>query len=170
MHLGGWVSFEAGFDLDSLEYAFTTRQTHCRSTTDATTILAMVTHLRFLRMFLSFENWTEVELRNPMRSVKKNLQDQVGAIGGCLVAQGTDGIPVPALSAKVVDTTGAGDCWDGGFIAALAGGEDLLTAARIGNACAAFSIEAAGGSTGVPTYGAFRQRAARGVGDPSRST
>lgn len=78
---------------------------------------------------------------------------------GCLVAQGEDRIRVPALTANVVDTTGAGDCWDAGFIAGLSRGENVVMAARIGNACAAFSIEAVGGSTGVPTYEAVRQRA-----------
>jgi len=82
--------------------------------------------------------------------------------GGCLIAQGRDRIRVPALPANVVDTTGAGDCWDAGFIAGLASGEDILTAARIGNACAAFCIEAVGGSTGVPSYEAVQQRAAQG--------
>jgi sugar/nucleoside kinase (ribokinase family) len=78
---------------------------------------------------------------------------------GCLIAQGSDRIRVPAFPADVVDTTGAGDCWDAGFIAALANGEDIFAAARIGNACAAFCIEAVGGSTGVPCYEAVRQRA-----------
>jgi hypothetical protein len=78
---------------------------------------------------------------------------------GCLVAKGTDRIQVRALPAQPVDTTGAGDCWDAGFLAALANGEDLLTAARIGNACAAFCIEAVGGATGVPRYADVRQRA-----------
>jgi sugar/nucleoside kinase (ribokinase family) len=79
---------------------------------------------------------------------------------GCLVAKGADRIRVPALPAQPVDTTGAGDCWDAGFIAALAADEDIVTAARIGNACSAFCIEAVGGSTGVPKYAAVRQRAA----------
>jgi len=79
---------------------------------------------------------------------------------GCLVAKGADRIQVPALPAQAVDTTGAGDCWDAGFLAALATGEDLPTAARIGNASAAFCIETVGGSTGVPKYAAVRQRAA----------
>ncbi len=78
---------------------------------------------------------------------------------GCLVAQGTERIHVPALPACPADTTGAGDCWDAGFIAALAAEEDVVTAARIGNACAAFCIEAVGGATGIPTYAAVRQRA-----------
>jgi sugar/nucleoside kinase (ribokinase family) len=78
---------------------------------------------------------------------------------GCLVAHGDRRQRVPALAAEVVDTTGAGDCWDAGFIAGLAHGEDLLTAARLGNACAAFGIEAVGGANGVPAYAAVRQRA-----------
>jgi sugar/nucleoside kinase (ribokinase family) len=80
---------------------------------------------------------------------------------GCLVASGGKRTRVPALPAQVVDATGAGDCWDAGFIAALADGEDVLGAARLANACAAFSIEAVGGSTGVPAYEVVRQRAAR---------
>ncbi|HZP00493.1 MAG TPA: carbohydrate kinase family protein [Terriglobia bacterium] len=82
---------------------------------------------------------------------------------GCLVAWGSDRVRVPIFPAKVVDTTGAGDCWDAGFIAGLASGEDLVAAAKIGNACAAFCIEAVGGATGVPSYEAVRQRAARAV-------
>jgi sugar/nucleoside kinase (ribokinase family) len=81
--------------------------------------------------------------------------------GGCLVARGSDRIRVPALPANVVDTTGAGDCWDAGFIAGLASGEDILTAARIGNACSAFCIEAVGGSTSVALYRAVQRRAAQ---------
>ncbi len=79
---------------------------------------------------------------------------------GCLVARGSDRTIVPCFPANVVDTTGAGDCWDAGFMAGLANSEDILTAARIGNACAAFGIEAVGGSTGVPNYAAVRERAA----------
>ncbi len=78
---------------------------------------------------------------------------------GCFVARRALREQVPAFPAKLVDSTGAGDCWDAGFIAALASGEDLITAARIGNACAAFGIEAVGGATGVPHYNVVRQRA-----------
>ncbi len=78
---------------------------------------------------------------------------------GCLVAWNDHRVRVPIFPAKVLDTTGAGDCWDAGFIAALVHGEEIVTAARIGNACSAFGIEAIGGSTGVPDYAAVRQRA-----------
>jgi sugar/nucleoside kinase (ribokinase family) len=78
---------------------------------------------------------------------------------GCLVAWGKERHRVPITPAKPVDTTGAGDCWNAGFMAALAHGEDILRAARVGNACAAFGIEAVGGSTGVPKYEEVCRRA-----------
>ncbi len=78
---------------------------------------------------------------------------------GCLLCHGQERILVPAFAAKVVDTTGAGDCWDAGFIAALAHGEETPMAARIGNACASFCVGAIGGTTGVPDYSAVKRRA-----------
>lgn len=65
----------------------------------------------------------------------------------------------PGYPATVVDTTGAGDCWDAGFLAAIAHGESLLDAVRIGHACAAFGIEAVGGATGIPDYATVKARA-----------
>ena len=78
---------------------------------------------------------------------------------GALLARGEDRITVGALPVQVVDTTGAGDCWDAGFIAGLMSGEDLETSARLGAACAAFCIEAVGGAAGVPGYGEVKRRA-----------
>jgi sugar/nucleoside kinase (ribokinase family) len=78
---------------------------------------------------------------------------------GCFVAHGEVRTEIPAYPANVVDTTGAGDCWDAGFIAALSCGKDPVAAAQIGCACAAFGIEAVGGSTGVPSYESVQQRA-----------
>lgn len=78
---------------------------------------------------------------------------------GCLLCRGAERTRLPALPATVVDTTGAGDCWNAGFIAALAHGEDLLPAAKIGAACASFSIGAVGGTAGVPDYRTVQQRA-----------
>jgi sugar/nucleoside kinase (ribokinase family) len=83
---------------------------------------------------------------------------------GCLVARPGSVVRVPAMTARVVDTTGAGDCWNAGFIAGLAHRADVVEAAGIGSACAAFCIEAVGGSAGVPDYKAVARRSARGSG------
>jgi len=80
---------------------------------------------------------------------------------GCLFARGKQRVRIEAFPADVADTTGAGDCWDAGFVAALASGEDPVDAVKIGNACAAFGIECVGGSNGVPAYAAVRARAMR---------
>ena len=78
---------------------------------------------------------------------------------GCFVAHAGTRIQVPAYPANVVDTTGAGDCWDAGFITSLSRGKDPVTAAKIGCGCAAFGIEAVGGAKGVPHYDTVCQRA-----------
>jgi sugar/nucleoside kinase (ribokinase family) len=75
---------------------------------------------------------------------------------GCLVAGAAGRRHVPAFPTQVVDSTGAGDCWDAGFVAALAMGEDVHAAALIGNAAASFCLRAVGGSAGVPSYAEVR--------------
>lgn len=58
---------------------------------------------------------------------------------------------IPARMARaVVDTTGAGDTFNGVFAASLAAGLDLLSAARRGVTAAALSVEAAGARTSMP--------------------
>jgi sugar/nucleoside kinase (ribokinase family) len=64
---------------------------------------------------------------------------------GCVV----DGIAVPGMPVAAVDSTGAGDCFCGGFIAATMRGLGPLEAARIANAYGAQSVSAAGATTGL---------------------
>ena len=53
----------------------------------------------------------------------------------------------PALPVKSVDTTGAGDAFNAGFLAALARGENLSQCLQAGNALAAQVVVVRGGST-----------------------
>jgi len=67
----------------------------------------------------------------------------------CRDAAGNETL-VPAYRVdKVVDTTGAGDCWSAGFITGLHGGLSMPEAAALGNAVAAHCIQAPGASTGI---------------------
>jgi ribokinase len=60
-------------------------------------------------------------------------------------------VPIPAFSAgKVVETTGAGDAFVGGFAAALARGVEPLEAARFGSAAAAISVTRPGTAPAMP--------------------
>jgi ribokinase len=58
---------------------------------------------------------------------------------------------IPALAAgPVVETTGAGDAFVGGFAAALARGADPIEAARFGSAAAGISVTRAGAARAMP--------------------
>ncbi len=57
---------------------------------------------------------------------------------------------VPAPKVKVVDTTGAGDAFNGGFLAALVQGRDVSDCLRLGVRIGSLSTRAAGGIDGLP--------------------
>lgn len=63
-----------------------------------------------------------------------------GANGAALYSE-TESYTMPAFPVKVQDTIGAGDTFNGGFIAALNKGYDLKTAILWGSAAAAYSIQ-----------------------------
>jgi ribokinase len=74
----------------------------------------------------------------------------LGARGLLIVTSG-GATALPAYKAKVVDTTGAGDCFVGALAARLASGADTLEAARYANAAAACSVERLGATPSMPT-------------------
>lgn len=68
---------------------------------------------------------------------------------GSYVDGGTWRGQIPAFTAEVVDTTGAGDAFCGGFLAGYLAGWDLERTARFANAVGAMSVTAIGGTTGI---------------------
>ena len=57
----------------------------------------------------------------------------------------------PGLTVKAVDTTGAGDSFNAGFIYGWLKGLPLEDCLRCGNICGAMSVTKTGGNTGFPT-------------------
>lgn len=81
------------------------------------------------------------------------VRDVVITLGaqGAFVKNAAVHAHIPAYNAgPVVETTGAGDAFNGGFAAALAEGKDLLQAARFGCAVAAISVTRHGTAPSMP--------------------
>jgi ribokinase len=57
---------------------------------------------------------------------------------------------VPAYKVDVVDTTGAGDSYNGAFAVAIAEGRDLISAASFASAAAAISVTRIGTAPAMP--------------------
>ena len=56
---------------------------------------------------------------------------------GSIVFRGAERVEVPAEPARVIDTTGAGDAYAAGFLAAYTAGRDLVACGRLGSLAAA---------------------------------
>jgi ribokinase len=75
----------------------------------------------------------------------------LGALGALVCSEGADAVLVSAFSAgPVLETTGAGDAFCGGFAAALSEGRTVLEAARFGCATAGISVTRAGTAPSMP--------------------
>ncbi|MBS0547806.1 MAG: ribokinase [Proteobacteria bacterium] len=139
--------------------------------TGATTILnlaPMVPHPPRLLKFVDIAVLNEIELaqatgaritaRSPERTIaaacrKLGARIVIATLGGRgLVMAGPDWVlSLPAFKAKVVDTTGAGDCFVGALAARLSAGVSLSDAARYATAAASCSVERLGAAPAMPT-------------------
>jgi 2-dehydro-3-deoxygluconokinase len=69
---------------------------------------------------------------------------------GALIATAKDRFRVAAHRVEAVDATGAGDTFDGAFLARLLAGDDLESAGRYANVAAALSTMGYGAVTPMP--------------------
>ena len=84
----------------------------------------------------------------------------LGADGVLVVDPAGGATSVPAGPVEtVVDTTGAGDTFNGVLAASLAAGDDLVVAARRGASAASMSVGHVGARTGMPTAEAIERAA-----------
>jgi sugar/nucleoside kinase (ribokinase family) len=70
---------------------------------------------------------------------------------GAVAAQAGEVVAVPGIPTQVVDSTGAGDSFDAGFLAGFLAGQPLRRCLEIGNACGALSTRGIGGVSTQPT-------------------
>jgi ribokinase len=101
-----------------------------------------------------FVNEQEARLYAPALSSSRNTVVKRGAKGATLET-GDGLLRVAAPRARVVDTTGAGDAFNAGFLAALLRGGDVRAALRLANYVGARSTEGVGGIASLPRAAAL---------------
>ena len=84
---------------------------------------------------------------------EKGVKNVVITMGsqGAFVSDGTKHLMIPCYKVNAIDTSGAGDCFNGGFVYALSQGKDVFEAARFGNAAASVSVQRRGTGRSMPT-------------------
>ena len=80
----------------------------------------------------------------------KTVIVKLGA-AGCYVESPQGSFTSPGFAVRPVDTTGAGDCFAAGFLAAICRGQALTLAARHANAAGALATLGLGGADSAPT-------------------
>jgi sugar/nucleoside kinase (ribokinase family) len=83
------------------------------------------------------------------RRAPRTVVVKLGRLGSRIVGGGVE-LRAAAPRARVVDTTGAGDAFNAGFLAAALRGGSLQDALRSGNRVGALSTRRAGGVAGLP--------------------
>jgi len=83
----------------------------------------------------------------------RGVQNVVITLGSRGVYVNEDGKSeiVPAYKVNAIDTTGAGDAFNGGLLTALSEGKTISEAARFANALAAISVQRIGTTPAMPT-------------------
>jgi adenosine kinase len=78
---------------------------------------------------------------------------------GCSIFENGQRTDVPAVPpVRIVDPTGVGDAFRGGFLKGIAHGADYVTSAKLGAVAAAYALEHLGGQSHAYTWPEFRER------------
>lgn len=109
------------------------------------------------------ENLTEKKCKTLEEIENKRLEEQTNLLldqvdivvvklgdKGCYVADGRESHYIKSFKTKCVDTTGAGDAFNAGFLYGFIKGRNLKESCKIGNLVAACCIEELGAVAGLP--------------------
>ena len=78
---------------------------------------------------------------------------------GCSILEGVSQVDIPAVPPmRIVDPTGVGDAFRGGFMKGMVTGMDLTTCGRLGSVAATYALEHLGGSSHAYSFEEFATR------------
>lgn len=128
----------------------------------ANDISSILQHLEFI-----FPNEHEAFALTGCKSVRRALAKLAEWVPVPVITSGSGGATLladgrvysqPAIPQKLVDATGAGDAFNGGFLHAFLRGWNWNDCLRAGNICGGMTVSQPGGSKGLPTRRVFQQR------------
>ena len=96
------------------------------------------------------ENDAKKVARKLLREVKEAVIITMGSRGAFVTTKDVQKL-IPAFKEKTIDTTGAGDVFNGALAVALTEGKELREAVRFSNAAAALSTTKVGAQVSIPT-------------------
>ena len=118
----------------------------------------------FSQLYLAIDGVLSAVLciSDPVREEAKDVLSALRGLGvknavitlgsrGVFVATAERAALIPVPRVEVLDTTGAGDAFNGGLVTALSEGKDLFAAAKFANALAAVSVQRMGTTNSMPT-------------------
>jgi len=123
--------------------------------------LRLLTMIRELDVFLpskselcyiAQEENTEVALAKIGSTMKRGMIIMKNGEAGATAYSQEAHVSIPALPVTPVDTTGAGDSFDAGFLFRYVQGKSLASCLQYGAICGGLSTTKAGGATAAPTY------------------
>lgn len=104
---------------------------------------------------VSLADATEQDLRKladeVLSSGPRNLILKLGARGAYVATSSGERFLLPAIPVQVVDTTAAGDCFNGAFAHSLRRGDGAVTAGRFAIAASALSVTRRGAQPSMPS-------------------
>ncbi|PZS29462.1 MAG: hypothetical protein DLM58_15405 [Pseudonocardiales bacterium] len=160
LHLSGYALFTPGSRPAALDALAKARGAGCRVSVDTASSapLADVGSEQFLDWIgsglLLFANQDEAEVLTGSgdavagaRVLAQRCGEAIVKCGGAAAvwSDGAEVISVPVAAADVIDSTGAGDAFAAGVLAARAAGDEVRAALRAGHALAAHAIAQVGG-------------------------
>lgn len=120
-------------------------------------VLSMVDIITPNEVEASILTGINIETENDAREAaiklqQKGIETVVITLGskGSYVRSGENEEMIDSYKVDAVDTTGAGDAFNGGFVTALSEGKSIFEAAKFGNALAALSVTKIGTAPAMP--------------------
>lgn len=123
---------------------------------------SILRHLEFV-----FPNEHEAQALTGSKNVKRALEKLAEWVRVPVITRGDRGAVLlaagkvysqPALAQTLVDATGAGDAFNGGFLHGFLKGWNWDDCLLAGNICGGMTVSAPGGSQGLPSAASFHQR------------